>query len=144
MVMQMPTKPGVRRFYASLLGALNAPVSFHLPGERLERYALGLLRAVEALIMIDELQNLLADARRCRAEFLNMLRFLGDTLRISIVWLGARQAQIAVWSGDQLENRLSRHRFPRERMTWRSRACSPAWSAHCRSANRRALRPCPS
>ena len=35
-----------------------------------------------------------------------MLRFLGNTLRIPIVGLGTKQAQIAVRSDDQLENRF--------------------------------------
>lgn len=106
-VMQMPTEPSVRRFYASILGALNAPISFALPGERLERHTLDLLRAVGArMLIVDELHNLLAGTHRRRAEFLNMLRFLGNTLRIPIVGLGTKQAQIAVRSDDQLENRF--------------------------------------
>ena len=106
-VMQMPTEPSVRRFYGSILTALNAPVSFNLSGERLERYALDLLRAVEVrMLIVDELHNLLAGTHRRRAEFLNMLRFLGNTLRIPIVGLGTKQAQIAVRSDDQLENRF--------------------------------------
>jgi len=106
-VMQMPTEPSVRRFYGSILTALNAPISFNVSGERLERYALDLLRAVEArMLIVDELHNLLAGTHRRRAEFLNMLRFLGNTLRIPIVGLGTKQAQIAVRSDDQLENRF--------------------------------------
>ena len=106
-IMQMPTEPSVRRFYASVLVALNAPLSFNGPGERLERHALNLLRAVETrMLMVDELHNLLAGAHRRRAEFLNMLRFLGNTLRIPVVGLGTKQAQIAVRSDDQLENRF--------------------------------------
>jgi len=106
-VMQMPTEPSVRRFYGSVLTALNAPVSFNLSGERLERYTLDLLRAVEVrMLIVDELHNLLAGTHRRRAEFLNMLRFLGNTLRVPIVGLGTKQAQLAVRSDDQLENRF--------------------------------------
>lgn len=106
-IMQMPTEPSVRRFYASILAALNAPLSFNLPGERLERSALDLLRTVETRVLIvDELHNVLAGSHRRRAEFLNMLRFLGNALRIPIVGIGTKQAQIAVRSDDQLENRF--------------------------------------
>ena len=52
LVMQMPTEPSIRRFYASALGALNAPVAFNVPGERLERQALDLLRAVGVRVLI--------------------------------------------------------------------------------------------
>lgn len=106
-VMQMPAEPSVRRFYTALLTALNAPISFNVPGARLESYALELLRAVEArVLVIDELHNLLAGAHAKRAEFLNTLRFLGNELRIPIVGLGTKHAQIAVRSDDQLENRF--------------------------------------
>ncbi|MGI8476673.1 MAG: TniB family NTP-binding protein [Thermomicrobiales bacterium] len=106
-VMQMPSEPSVRRFYSALLTALNAPVSFNVPGARLESHALELLRAIEArVLIIDELHNMLAGAHAKRAEFLNTLRFLGNELRIPIVGLGTKHAQIAVRSDDQLENRF--------------------------------------
>ncbi len=106
-VMQMPTEPSVRRFYTSVLAALNAPVPVSVSNDRLERCALDLLRAVETrMLIVDELHNMLAGAHRRRAEFLNMLRFLGNTVRIPIVGLGTKQAQIAVRSDDQLENRF--------------------------------------
>lgn len=106
-VMQMPAEPSARRFYAALLTALNAPISFNVPGARLESHALELLRAVEArVLVIDELHNLLAGAHARRAEFLNTLRFLGNELRIPIAGLGTKHAQIAVRSDDKLENRF--------------------------------------
>lgn len=106
-VMQMPSEPSLRRFYAALLMALNAPVSFNVPGARLEGHALALLRAVEArVLVIDELHNMLAGTHARRAEFLNTLRFLGNELRLPIGGVGAKQAQIAVRSDDQLENRF--------------------------------------
>ena len=106
-VMQMPSEPGLRRFYSALLAALNAPVSFNVSGARLETCALDLMRAVEArVLIIDELHNVLAGAHAKRLEFLNMLRFLGNALRPPIVGIGTKQAQIAIRSDDQLENRF--------------------------------------
>ncbi|TCQ99175.1 TniB family NTP-binding protein [Neorhizobium sp. JUb45] len=107
LVMQMPTEPSVRRFYASALDALNAPISRNNSTDRLERQTLELLRIVETrMVIIDELHNLLSGPHSRRAEFLNMLRFLGNELRIPIVGLGTKHAQIAVRSDDQLENRF--------------------------------------
>jgi hypothetical protein len=107
LVVQMPSEPSVRRFYGAVLTALNAPLSFNVPNERLERWTLGLLRQVEVrVLIIDELHNMLAGSHRRRAEFLNMLRFLGNELRIPVVGIGTKQAQIAVRSDDQLENRF--------------------------------------
>lgn len=106
-VMQMPSEPSSRRFYSALLTALNAPVSFYVHGAQLQRHALELLRAVQArVLIIDELHNVLAGAHARRAECLNTLRFLGNELRMPIVGLGTKQAQIAVRSDDQLENRF--------------------------------------
>lgn len=66
------------RVYTSIPAALNAPVSFDLFGERLERDALVLLRAIEVrMLIVDKPHNLLAGTHRRRAEFLNMRRFVG-------------------------------------------------------------------
>lgn len=107
LIVQMPPEPSPRRFYGAVLTALNAPISPHTSGDRLERQVLRLLREVETrVLVIDELHNLLAGTYRRRAEFLNLLRFLGNELRIPLVGLGTKQAQIAVRSDDQLENRF--------------------------------------
>lgn len=138
-VMQMATEPSIRRLYASIITALNAPISFNLPGERLERYALDLLRTVEVrMLMVDELHNLLAGTQRRRAEFLNMLRFVGNTLRIPIVGLGTKQAQIAVRSDDQLEIRFEPILLP----TWAGQRClrAPLGQLRACTAAARAIR----
>lgn len=107
LVMQMPSEPSVRRFYASVLAALNAPVPTSVANERLEQQTLELLRHVETrMLVIDELHNVLAGSQRRRAEFLNMIRYLGNELRVPIVGIGTKQAQIAIRSDDQLENRF--------------------------------------
>ncbi|NTG64718.1 TniB family NTP-binding protein [Rhizobium rhizogenes] len=107
LIMQMPTEPSVRRFYSAALHALNAPVCYNNSGERLERHTLDLLRTVQTrMLIIDELHNILSGSHRRRAEFLNMLRFLGNTLRIPVIGLGTKNAQIAIRSDDQLENRF--------------------------------------
>lgn len=107
LVMQMPSKPNVRRFYASALDALNAPISRDISTNRLEWHTLQLLRIVETrMVIIDDLHNLLSEPHPRRAEFLNMLQFLGNELRIPIVGLGTEHAQIPIHSDDQLENRF--------------------------------------
>jgi Bacterial TniB protein len=42
-----------------------------------------------------------------RREFLNLLRFLGNELRIPLVGVGARDAYLAIRSDGQLENRFA-------------------------------------
>ena len=55
------------------------------------------MRAVGArMLFIDELHNILAGKSDVRREFLNLIRFLGNELRISIVGVGTREAYLAV------------------------------------------------
>lgn len=105
---QMPSEPSISRFYMALLAALGAPL---IPRQRLpdlERLALTLLRAVGVrMLVIDELHNILAAHHGGRREFLNLLRFLGNELRIPLVGVGTREAYLAIRSDDQLENRFA-------------------------------------
>ncbi len=108
LVVQMPSDPKVPRFYTALLAALGAPLR---PGQRLaelEQLALRLLRQVRVrVLVIDELHNVLAGRGDVRREFLNLLRFLGNELKIPLVGVGTREAYLAVRSDDQLENRFA-------------------------------------
>lgn len=105
--MQMPAEPSALRFYTALLSAIGAPSP---PQRRLpeaERLALSLLREVEVrVLVIDEIHNVLAGRGEKRQEFLNLLRFLGNELRVPLVGVGTREAYLAVRSDDQLENRF--------------------------------------
>lgn len=104
---QMPSDPSPSRFYTSLLAALGAPLR---PRERLaelEHRALRLLRAVGVrMLVIDELHNILAGKGSTQREFLNLIRFLGNELRIPLVGVGTYEAYLAIRSDSQLENRF--------------------------------------
>ena len=104
---QMPSEPSVLRFYIALLAALGAPLQ---PRRRLadvEQISLKLLRSMGVrMLVIDELHNVLAGQGNSRREFLNLLRFLGNELRMPIIGVGTREAYLAVRSDDQLENRF--------------------------------------
>jgi hypothetical protein len=110
----MPSEPSVIRFYVALLAALGAP---HRPRQRLaelEQVTLRLLRAVSVrVLVIDELHNVLAGRGDARREFLNLIRFLGNELRIPLVGVGTREAYLAIRSDDQLENRFEPFTLPR-------------------------------
>lgn len=104
---QMPAEPTTRRLYLELLIALGAPVGFHSRPDLREALALRLMRAVGVrLLIIDEAHNLLGATARQQRELLNLLRFLGNELRIPLVCLGTRDAYLAIRSDDQLENRF--------------------------------------
>ena len=114
LAVQMPSDPQVSRFYAVLLTALGAPLR---PGQRvaeLEQLALRLMRVAGVrMLVIDELHNVLAGRGDVRREFLNLLRFLGNELKIPLVGVGTRDAYLAIRSDDQLENRFAPFVLPR-------------------------------
>ncbi|HFV3782271.1 TPA: TniB family NTP-binding protein, partial [Escherichia coli] len=60
----------------------------------------------------DELHNVLAGNSVNRREFPNLLRFLGNELRIPLVGVGTRDAYLAIRSDDQLENRFEPMMLP--------------------------------
>jgi hypothetical protein len=114
LIIQMPSDPSVGRFYAALLDATGAPPR---PRQRLadqERLALSVLRSVGLrMLVIDELHNVLSGRDSSRREFLNLLRFLGNELRIPLIGVGTRDAYLAIRSDDQLENRFEPITLPR-------------------------------
>lgn len=105
---QMPSNPNISRFYALLLHAINAPVSMKAKVSNLETVALNIMRSCNVrMLIIDELHNMLAGRQNIQREFLNLIRFLGNELRIPIVGIGIREAWHAICTDPQLENRFS-------------------------------------
>jgi len=110
LVVQMPSEPSVIRFYVALLVAMGAPLRPRPRLPEMEQLALALLRKVGVrILVIDELHNVLAGNSVTRREFLNLLRFLGNELRIPLVGVGTRDAYLAIRSDDQLENPVRAH-----------------------------------
>ena len=104
---QMPAEATAMRLYTALLVMLGTPVGLHGCNDLREALALRLMRAVGVrMLIIDEVHNLLGAAARRQRELLNLLRFLGNELRIPVVCLGIRDAYLAIRSDDQLENRF--------------------------------------
>lgn len=105
--MQMPSDPTPARFYAMLLTELGAPVRLRARLAELEQLSVTMLKSVGArMLIVDELHNLLSGSSKAQREFLNLIRFLGNQLRIPIVGVGTREAYFAIRSDDQLENRF--------------------------------------
>ncbi len=113
LTVQMPSEPSVGRFYTALLAAIGGPtVAWSLLA--VERLVLRRLREARVrMLVIDELHNVLAGRSDRRREFLNLIRFLGNQLRIPLVGVGTREAYLAIRSDDQLENRFEPFVLPR-------------------------------
>lgn len=106
-VVQVPCEPSVSRFYAMVLTSIGAPIRPNAKVVELEQVTLKLLRQVQTkILIIDELHNMLAGSSNVRRAFLNLIRFLGNELRVPIVGVGTREAYLAIRSDDQLENRF--------------------------------------
>ena len=105
---QMPSEPSVMPLLHRAAGRARRAAAAPLPAlADLEQLVLRLLRGGEVrMLVIDELHNVLAGSGDRRREFLNLLRFLGNELRIPLVGVGTREAYLAIRSDDQLENRF--------------------------------------
>jgi hypothetical protein len=103
---QMPSNPSVRRFYSAIITELGSPVLYNST-VRYEAICIKLMKATEVkMLIIDELHNLLAGNNNVQREFLNVLRFIGNEMQITIVGVGIKDAYLAIRSDDQLENRF--------------------------------------
>lgn len=113
LTVQMPPAPTVSRLYAAILAGLGVPSGLHPRWPDREGAALNLLRRVECrMLVIDELHNLLAASIPRQHELLNLLRYLGNELRIPLACLGTREAYLAIRTDHQLENRFEPFLLP--------------------------------
>lgn len=114
LVVQMPSEPTVIRFYTAMLAALGAPLRVRYRLADVEQLALRLLRAAGVrMLVVDELHNVLGGRGDRRREFLNLLRYLGNELRIPLVGVGIHDAYLAIRADGQLENRFAPLVLPR-------------------------------
>lgn len=107
LMMQMPSSPTIPRFYGSIITSLGSPITTYTSTAKYEAVAMKLLRTTKTkILIIDELHNMLAGDTGKQREFLNLLRFIGNELQLSIVGVGTKDAYFAIRSDHQLENRF--------------------------------------
>ncbi len=112
--MLMPHQPTESRFFDQLLVAINAPSA----GDFIRNYplqgsAVRLLRQLETrVIVIDELNSVLAGTPRQQRVFLQLLRFLSNELRLAFVGDGVPEARHALLSDNQLRSRFTDVELP--------------------------------
>lgn len=112
-VVQMPSDPKIARFYSMLMHAMKASLITRLRISDLETKVLKTFEKLEVkLLIIDEVHNLLAGTNVAQREFLNLIRFLGNQMKIPIVCVGTKDAYYAIRSDDQLENRFEPFTLP--------------------------------
>ncbi len=114
LTVQMPSGPDIKRFYTLILHALGMPTYPHQNVARKEDHTLYMLESVGVkVLVIDEVHNILAGPVPRQREFLNLLRFLGNTLKIALVCVGTQDAYLAIRNDAQLENRFEPFALPR-------------------------------
>jgi hypothetical protein len=114
---QMPPGPDEPRFFGAILDALSYP---HVLSDRgvskRQEAAVRIMRETNvALLIIDEVHNLLSGSRLQQRRLLNLLRWLGNELQIPLIAVGTADALHAIQSDDQLSNRFEPVPLPKWR-----------------------------
>lgn len=113
---QAPPAPSEAGFYAGILSTLfeRIPVS---STEAKRMRVIQVLRGVGLkVLIIDELHNILAGASVKQQQFLNMIKYLGNELQISIVGCGTGDLLRAVSIDPQIQNRFTPALLPKWQM----------------------------
>ncbi|ELY1972905.1 TniB family NTP-binding protein [Aeromonas salmonicida] len=116
-LVQAPPVPDEGRFYNAILELLFAP---YRPSERVEKkqfQAIKLLRYVGLkVLIIDEIHHILAGNMNRQKAFLNVIKYLGNELQISIIGVGTKDAFRALQTDPQISNRFEPVTLPRWEM----------------------------
>ena len=106
-VAQVPSEPIERDLYRELLASMGAPAMAGGTLAREKDVCRSLLRTVGAkMIILDEVNGMLAGTYRQQRIFLNAIRFLANDLRIPLVCAGTDLARQALLTDAQLAERF--------------------------------------
>lgn len=105
---EVPPNPDESRLYDEMFIALRQPFRARDPVSEKSRQIRALLQVVGCrMLMLDEFQHVLGPRNDRRRVVLDVIKHLGNTLRIPIIVLGTTEAQVAVSKDEQLANRLT-------------------------------------
>ena len=114
LVIQAPPTPDEGRFYNAILERLFAPYRPHDRVDRKQAQVLKLLNYVELkMLVVDEVHHILAGNLNKQRAFLNVLKYLGNELKVPIVGVGTKDAFRAIQTDPQLANRFEPAVLPR-------------------------------
>ncbi len=117
LMLQAPPVPDESRFYNAILTELYAPFR---SSSRVDQRQLQVQQMLEAVgvrvLIIDEIQHVLAGTAAKQRQFLNVLKYLSNELMVSIVGVGTRDAFNAIHADPQLANRFEPALLPRWQM----------------------------
>lgn len=111
---QAPPGPNENVFLDKMLLMLGVSVRRNDAPDRKLMQLLDILPQIQTkILMIDELNALLAGSVTKQRFFLNMLKYMSNELKISIVAAGTPEAEYAVRSEPQFQSRLPTRPLPR-------------------------------
>lgn len=111
---QSPPGPTEHIFLNKLLMMLGATVKQNDSSDRKLMQLLEILPRIQTkILMVDELNALLAGSVTKQRFFLNMLKYISNELQISIVAAGTAEAEHAVRSDAQIRSRFPLRTLPR-------------------------------
>lgn len=111
---QSPPGPSEHIFLDKLIQMHGMSVRPNDSADRKLMQALEMLKRVNTkLLIVDELNSLLAGSITKQRFYLNMLKYISNELQISIVTAGTKEAQLAVDSDAQITSRFPTRNLPR-------------------------------
>lgn len=114
---QAPPTPDEARFYNTILEKLGAPYRSADRIDKKQFQSIRILSKIETkLLIIDEIQHILAGNQNKQRNFLNTIKYLGNELQIPIVGVGTKDAFNAIQTDPQLSNRFEPAILPRWEM----------------------------
>jgi len=104
---EVPPNPDESRIYDEILIELRQPFRAKDALSEKSRQVRAILSAVGTrMLMLDEFQHVLGPRNDRRRVVMDVIKHLGNTLKIPIVVIGTADAQVAVSKDEQLANRL--------------------------------------
>lgn len=104
---EAPNEPNEKKFFKSILNSMNAPYEVQVGSDVLQNRTVNrLIKNKVKLIMIDEIHNSLCGSMNRQRSFLNLIKNLSNTLRVSFVCSGIMEAHNAISTDPQLMNRF--------------------------------------
>lgn len=111
---EAPSKPDIGAFYDNILEAVWQPYSIRAKDPEKEREVRKVLRNIQLkVLLIDEIQHIIAGGQAKQREFRNSLKSLGNQLQISIIAAGVEEAFNAFNTDPQLSNRFEPEFLPK-------------------------------
>lgn len=113
-MIQAPPVPDEGRFYSAILKQIYAPLRISSRNDQRQLEVQSMLDLVGTrVLIIDEIQHVLAGTMAKQRQFLNVLKHLGNELKLSIVAVGTRDAFNVIQNDPQLANRFEPALLPR-------------------------------